>query len=443
MIEENLISSTPNEEEPLVPFLDDVTKQRLEYAKQLTSFVDRMHPGGVISINAGWGEGKSWFGRNWAKYLKDEGYKVAQINAFEHDYIEEPFVAISSELCSVFDEGMIQKFLPAASTALTIITPIVSAAAKVKIALIGAGIVSASPPSNAQSVMASTNHVANEVGGLIGKSGEWAKNQIESFRNDKKSLHEFKDVLKSIVAPTKNYQKPYVVIIDELDRCKPDFAILLLERVKHLFEIPNLVFVLLVNVDQLEKAVKGAYGAEIDAENYLQKFITLPLSLPKSQSFHDTAGINHFRDYLIKKLVGVNGNEESWLPLIKKYASMFDFTLRDYERAASLIFMGGFPPCGATAFLICLRIRNKAWFAGVRRKEIGQVNDLVAFIRRKYPKADSENDILSALKLIGEWQSGAPFSEGDFLPHAFNQNPHDLLAHILAAIETGSIILDR
>ncbi len=69
--------------------------------------------------------------------------------------------------------------------------------------------------------------------------------------------------------------------IDELDRCNPHFAIKLLERVKHLFEVPNIIFVLAVNIDQLQYAVQGFYGSSnIDGKQYLKRFIDIEYSLP-------------------------------------------------------------------------------------------------------------------------------------------------------------------
>jgi len=73
-----------------------------------------------------------------------------------------------------------------------------------------------------------------------------------------------------------------VIIVDELDRCRPDYSIKLLETVKHLFDIPNIAFILSIDKRQLCSAVKGFYGSdEINAEEYLKKFIDFEVSLPE------------------------------------------------------------------------------------------------------------------------------------------------------------------
>ena len=75
--------------------------------------------------------------------------------------------------------------------------------------------------------------------------------------------------------------KPLFFIIDELDRCRPTFAIELLERVKHIFDVPNIVFVFGINRDQLTKSLCSVYG-EIDADEYLRRFFDMSFLLPNA-----------------------------------------------------------------------------------------------------------------------------------------------------------------
>ena len=71
---------------------------------------------------------------------------------------------------------------------------------------------------------------------------------------------------------------PLVFIIDELDRCRPTFAIELLERVKHIFDVPNMVFVFGINRDELCSSLQSVYG-EIDADVYLRRFFDMEFTL--------------------------------------------------------------------------------------------------------------------------------------------------------------------
>ena len=66
--------------------------------------------------------------------------------------------------------------------------------------------------------------------------------------------------------------RPLVVIIDELDRCRPPFALSLLERTKHLFSVDGICFMLVAHMPQLDAIVRAAYGIDNEARLYLEKF---------------------------------------------------------------------------------------------------------------------------------------------------------------------------
>ena len=72
-----------------------------------------------------------------------------------------------------------------------------------------------------------------------------------------------------------------VVMIDELDRCRPDYAVRFLETVKHIFEVDHVAFVIAMNREQLVESVRDVYGAGFDAENYLERFGDVRLRLAK------------------------------------------------------------------------------------------------------------------------------------------------------------------
>lgn len=71
-----------------------------------------------------------------------------------------------------------------------------------------------------------------------------------------------------------------IIFIDELDRCKPTFAIALLERIKHYFTDARLTFVFSINQNQLQHTVKSYYGYGMDASKYLEKSFDISIPLP-------------------------------------------------------------------------------------------------------------------------------------------------------------------
>ena len=72
-----------------------------------------------------------------------------------------------------------------------------------------------------------------------------------------------------------------IIFVDELDRCKPDYAIRFLERIKHYFDDDRVTFVFSVSLSQLQWTVKSYYGTEFNATRYLDKFFDIQLTLPR------------------------------------------------------------------------------------------------------------------------------------------------------------------
>lgn len=73
-----------------------------------------------------------------------------------------------------------------------------------------------------------------------------------------------------------------VIFIDELDRCKPSYAVLLLERIKHFFDDNRLTFIFSLNREQLQHTIRNFYGNDMDASKYLDKFFDLNMHMPPS-----------------------------------------------------------------------------------------------------------------------------------------------------------------
>ena len=151
-------------------------------------------------------------------------------------------------------------------------------------------------------------------------------NPLEDYQNRLETLQEFRESLRNIIAQTK--QGKLVVIIDELDRCRPSFAIQTLEIAKHLFSVKGLVFVFALDIKQLSSSVKTIYGLELDAPGYFCRFFDYIGRIPapdfqkfiKSQlsriDFYITSP-SHFTIYNVE--------------YVKRLAMIFGFSLRDID----------------------------------------------------------------------------------------------------------------
>lgn len=71
-----------------------------------------------------------------------------------------------------------------------------------------------------------------------------------------------------------------IIFIDELDRCRPSFAIEMLERIKHYFDDERVIFVVSLNKEQLIHTITNYYGSGFDATRYLNKFFDVNINLP-------------------------------------------------------------------------------------------------------------------------------------------------------------------
>ena len=109
---------------------------------------------------------------------------------------------------------------------------------------------------------------------------------VDAYTAEKSLLEQFhKSLTDTIEKLNAEGKKPQLIVfVDEVDRCRPTFAVELLERIKHLFNVPNAIFVLSLDKQQLAVSLSAIYGSGINSEEYLRRFIDLEYALPKSQS---------------------------------------------------------------------------------------------------------------------------------------------------------------
>lgn len=118
----------------------------------------------------------------------------------------------------------------------------------------------------------------------IGKALENADKDPLTAYTEKLNLYDnFRKTLRAAIKQTK---KNLVIIIDELDRCKPTFAIQTIEMAKHLFDVKGLIFVFFLDITQLSSAAKCVYGNDMDATGYLCRYFDFISRLPTPDTLH-------------------------------------------------------------------------------------------------------------------------------------------------------------
>ena len=271
------------------PFHNDLLNRRPSI-EALTNVLGALHGPCVLALDSEWGGGKTAFIKMWAAYLRNEGYPVAEFNAWETDFSGDPFIALSSRLEDHFDaispSGAAQDtrhFAEAAKRLALRAVPVV-------IRLASQGLLDSG----------SMEQV------LAAEVSSYAENRLHGFREGQESISEFREVLqqKALNLSKENGDRSLFVMIDEMDRCRPSYAVELLEVAKHLFSADRIIFVLAVNRSQLAHSVKTLYGAEFNAEGYLCRFFDLDYTLPLPdreqfvlKAFHET-GLNIHFNYI-------------------------------------------------------------------------------------------------------------------------------------------------
>jgi len=129
-----------------------------------------------------------------------------------------------------------------------------------------------------------------------------AEERMAAYEEQQNSISSFRIILEKAANEVSRDERPLVVMIDELDRCRPTYAIELLEIAKHLFSVPGIIFVLAVNRSELEHSVKAIYGGEFDGIGYLHRFFDIDFRLPKpnrkrfiSEVLHSTEIHEYFK----------------------------------------------------------------------------------------------------------------------------------------------------
>jgi len=269
----------------------------------------------VLNLDAGWGHGKSFFLTRFKRQLEAEGYLAVYVNAWEDDHADDPMIAVMAAIDEVVaprlkKKRMLSKVWGATKSSFgeILVTAVTHGAKKAASKFLGEGAdaiedilasggegsetKTAANPSSGEGEQGDLSDQAAEAlsGGvekLLDRRGEEA---LKRFQKEKSSTITFKENLSKFVKDADKYKDigaPLFVLVDELDRCRPSYAIELLERIKHLFEVDNVIFIVATDSGQLRHAIKAVYGESFESGRYLLRFFdrTYVFEEPTLESF--------------------------------------------------------------------------------------------------------------------------------------------------------------
>lgn len=252
----------------------------------------------TIALDAEWGAGKTFFVKEWMKDLQAINHPVVYFDAWANDLGEEASVALMAEILEGLNDwrDKLPKGKDLAETAGRLTKETVKS---LRAALLpAAGVIAKGLVKKATGV--AIDEVVESLGAREG-AGEHASNTavmdgaldklfekaIEAHGARKKAVIEFKEKLAALIGLLEEHagaSMPLFVFIDELDRCRPSYALKMLEEIKHIFGISGVVYVISTNIDQLQNSVCAVYGAGFDGRGYLRRMFDKEYSLPTPTS---------------------------------------------------------------------------------------------------------------------------------------------------------------
>lgn len=246
----------------------------------------------------------------------EDKLKTIYFDAFKNDYQTDPFLAITSEINSLFPDDVQTTVLESAKGAAKALA---RGGLKLGTKLITAGILDGTELEDISADI--SGQINDHIDGLV-------QERLQKAEADKQAILDFRETIEKAVNGLEDV-KQVVFIIDELDRCKPDYALEILEVIKHFFSVPGLSFLLVVNRTQLEASIQKRYG-NIDASTYLNKFVHLFAQLSSSQLRGQKNDSAKYFTYCVENMT--NNLSTDAITFLRHLVELYPPSLREIER---------------------------------------------------------------------------------------------------------------
>ena len=294
---------------------------RARYAEFLTNYLatEGKQRNYVLNLNAEWGAGKTWFIKRWYMELKQH-YPTVYIDAWQQDFSDDPLLTVISSIIdqlkhiagkeNPIPDGMRQRLLGLFK---------VGGKLALKAAIKKAGL--------EEDDFSLEEEDANQ---LVDALCSNQKERYESIQYLKKEIRQWVEGAVGLSDGKLDY--PAFILIDELDRCRPSYAVEMLETIKHIFDIPGVVFVLATDTEQLQHAIKVIYGEGFHASAYLRRFFKRQFSLKEISKSSFIESYMVFDDASCGHLFPRFKTVSEFSLLLSVIADAFNLKLRDIEQ---------------------------------------------------------------------------------------------------------------
>jgi hypothetical protein len=418
-----------------------------ELAQNLTRLLTNLEHGSVAIFDGRWGIGKTTFVRRWLAHLSNEKIPAIYLDAFAVDYLESPFVALAGAFAAAAIDASAQsksaykEFVSAASK---VGKAVGGTAAKIGVKALTLGVIGSSE-------IKQFEEMKDVIADALSEQAEASiKDLIEEHsRKDrelaalKSKLSEFPAMLSEDGAPP----RPLIVVIDELDRCRPDFALGMLESVKHFFGAPNIHFILVTNREHLLLSVAHKYGAFPTADEYLRKFYDFQIQFEQDYGQQGSFQIRKRIETLASALLGQISERQQIEEFVQAAAIAHRLTLRDLEGvflnlalAYAAVRSNQFRPAVLVTFLALLKTIDPASYAKAKAGTLTpeELNE------RLFSVGDWGQTNIDRIRLIFEFYLRPDIDEDDPRFRGFGQETWNFnLARTRVIIYLCNAVIDR
>ena len=355
----------PLKVDPENPFEQDMLN-REELCEEWSKFIEKSTTPYTLAIDAQWGDGKTTLLHMLKAHMTKQGFVCVSYDAWECDFYGDALPTLIGEIQKKIKEiegyqesvenqleGQARKLLKLA--AYEVILPAIVKA-------ISGG--------------TAADNISHMVSGVFDEHDE-----IQRYIDYKDAVVKFKEGLKSLAQEiNKKTKKPLVIFVDELDRCRPIFAVEVLEKVKHIFDVESIVFVFAINKIESIKTIQTVYG-NINGDAYLRKFFDRIIPLTNTNNLITQSDIDD-----VYSLMCINRNHETLYPkqFLDLFVQDYHVSLRDQEQIQSIlnVFMckteiSLLPHSVLLTYFVTLKFSNPALYhkskVAIKSKDISQL----------------------------------------------------------------------
>jgi len=335
---------------------------RKKYSVFLTKYLLEKKESCVININAPWGHGKTFFIKKWYGDIKEQ-HPAVYFNAWENDFSNDPLLSIiaciKKEIIPLLPAETIsadtrKNFLNTSGKLLKKSAPIIFKALVNK--ALGEG-----------GFEALSGLSTEDESTVADVSGTFAEELLSEHEDISNSITEFQSCVTTMIEAITKDEKlntPLFIFIDELDRCRPLYSIELLERIKHVFNIPEVIFVVATDTEQLSHSVKAVYGEGFNGVTYLRRFFDQIYTLPEPNYIEFStllfkgfkSNVNYYQYGIYSNIIDIQiKNSQIYNSHPDQYRNML--FCKDNENAESILLFSLF----AKLFKLDLRTKKQCF----------------------------------------------------------------------------------